>query len=476
MTMRCPRCDATVKEAAGLCSFCGQDLSVMYFVRRLSNTYYNIGLEKARVRDLSGAIVVLKKSLQFDKKNANARNLLGLIYYEMGETVAALSEWVLSKYLQPDDNEADYYINIIQKNQTALDATNQTIKKYNSALSAAKSGNEDLAIIQLKKVVSLNAHFVRAQQLLALLYIHDEDYQKAAKCLNRAGRIDFNNTTTLRYMQEVGEKIGSGSNRAKDTGTVKKAPKKDPLANVTPVGSYKEEKKSLMPVLYVIIGAILGLAISFILIRPTLQKSSNSATQISDTNEQLAVQSSQISGLEKEKAELEEELKEMKKQIQDADSQAQKQSGSYEKLIKGLQYYLDNDKIQAAVEVAGCKKADFATEEAQKLYMKIGAVTEAQISQLVSQGRNEMRQSYSSAVTTFKKVLKLDKENQSAMYYMAYCYQKQNDMKNAKKWYEKAIKVNDTTTLATQAETRLSEVKDALKDNDTGATASPAAE
>ncbi len=474
--MRCPRCDATVREAAVQCSFCGQDLSVMYFVRRLSNTYYNIGLEKARVRDLSGAIVVLKKSLQFDKKNANARNLLGLIYYEMGETVAALSEWVLSKYLQPDDNEADYYINIIQKNQTALDATNQTIKKYNSALSAAKSGNEDLAIIQLKKVVSLNAHFVRAQQLLALLYIHDEDYQKAAKCLNRVGRIDFNNTTTLRYMQEVGEKIGSGSNRAKDMGTVKKAPKKDPLANVTPVGSYKEEKKSLMPVLYVIIGVILGLAVSFILIQPTLQKSNDNGTQMSDTNEQLAVQSSQISGLEKEKNELEEELKGLKKQIQDADSQAQKQSGSYEKLLKGLQYYLNNDKIQAAVEVAGCKKTDFATEEAQTLYTMIGAVTQAQISQLVSQGRSAMRQSYSSAVTTFKKVLKLDKENQSAMYYMAYCYQKQNDMKNAKKWYEKAIKVNDTTALAAQAETRLAEVKEALKDDDAGATASPAAE
>ena len=38
-------------------------------MKRVSNTYYNIGLEKAHVRDLSGAIVILKKSLQFDKKN-----------------------------------------------------------------------------------------------------------------------------------------------------------------------------------------------------------------------------------------------------------------------------------------------------------------------------------------------------------------------------------------------------------------------
>ena len=302
--MRCPRCDANVSDTATLCTFCGQNLSVIHYIRRVSNTYYNLGLEKAKVRDLSGAIVVLKKSLEFNKKNTNARNLLGLIYYEMGETVAALSEWVLSKYLQADDNAADYYINTIQKNQTALDATNQTIKKYNSALAAAQAGNDDLAIIQLKKVVSLNPHFVRAQQLLALLYIHDKDYHKAAKCLNRARRIDFNNTTTLRYMQEVGDLAASSEKEL-----VKKPSKKDPLSNVTPVGTYKEEKRSLMPVIYVIIGAIVGLAVAFVLLWPTMKNSgSGEGSHISDTNDQLAVQSSQISGLKKEKELLQEQV------------------------------------------------------------------------------------------------------------------------------------------------------------------------
>lgn len=471
--MRCPRCDASVKEEATLCSFCGQDLSVIHFVHKISNAYYNMGLEKAQVRDLSGAIVVLKKSLQFNKKNVNARNLLGLIYYEMGETVLALSEWVLSKYLKPRHNDADYYINTIQKNQTALDATNQTIKKYNSALAAAKANNEDLAIIQLKKVVSLNPHFVRAQQLLALLYIHDEDYQRAAKCLNRARRIDFNNTTTLRYMQIVGEKIGSAT--TKEPTTVKKPSKKDPLANVTPVGSYKEEKKSLMPVIYVIIGAILGIAISFILIRPTLNHTGDSGTQLSDTNDQLAVQSSQISSLQKEKEALQEDKAALEKQISDANSEALKKAESYEKLLKGLQYYLEDDKIQAAVEVSSCKKTDFATEEAKALYTKIGAVTEGQIDQLVAQGKSTMRSSYNGAIAIFKKALKLDKDNQDAMYYMAYCYQKKGDHKNAKKWYEKTIKVNDTTTLSQEAEKHLLEVKRALGETTTSATATPVA-
>lgn len=468
--MRCPRCDANVKDTAKLCSFCGQDLSVIHYVRRISNTYYNMGLEKAQVRDLSGAITVLKKSLQYNKQNSDARNLLGLIYYEMGETVAALSEWVLSKYLQPDNNKADYYINTIQKNQTALDATNQAIKKYNSALAAAQAGNEDLAIIQLKKVVSLNPHFVRAQQLLALLYIQTEEYQRAAKCLNRARRIDFNNTTTLRYMQEVGEKVGSGAGKSTDVSGSKKATKKDPLANVTPIGTYKEEKRSLMPVMYVIIGAIVGISISLVLIRPTLQRGGgNSGSQISDTNDQLAVQSSQISSLKKEKEVLENDKKALEKQIQDADSAAQTQTDNYEKLLKGLTYYLADDKIQAAIEVAGCKKKDFASAEAKELYTTIHTVTDQQIAELVAKGKSTMYQSYDEAIAIHKQVLKLDKDNQEAMYYMAYCYMRKNDKKKAKKWFNNCLAVNDSNTLASKAKTYLTEIGDSTG----GATATP---
>ena len=50
-------------------------------------------LQKRKVRDLSGAVVSLKRSLKFYKNNIPARNLLGLIYFEIGETVAALGQW-----------------------------------------------------------------------------------------------------------------------------------------------------------------------------------------------------------------------------------------------------------------------------------------------------------------------------------------------------------------------------------------------
>ncbi len=88
----------------------GQIFPYFLKVRHISNAYYNLGLEQAGVRNLSGAIVSLKNSLKFNKYNIDARNLLGLIYCETGEVVDALSEWVISRSYQPKDNLASHYL------------------------------------------------------------------------------------------------------------------------------------------------------------------------------------------------------------------------------------------------------------------------------------------------------------------------------------------------------------------------------
>ena len=55
-----------------------------------SNYWYNDGLRKAQIRDMSGAVKSLKISLQFNRENIAARNLLGLVYYGIGEVAEAL--------------------------------------------------------------------------------------------------------------------------------------------------------------------------------------------------------------------------------------------------------------------------------------------------------------------------------------------------------------------------------------------------
>lgn len=57
--MRCYKCGC-VLSANDTCAKCGTDVSIYKKTARVSDIYYNKGLEKARVRDLSGAIETLK--------------------------------------------------------------------------------------------------------------------------------------------------------------------------------------------------------------------------------------------------------------------------------------------------------------------------------------------------------------------------------------------------------------------------------
>ena len=96
--MNCMNCGAFLMDKdLDYCPKCGCNVLIQKKVDYLSRQYYNQGLEKASVRDLSGAINCLKQSLMYNKHNIQARNLLGLVYFETGEVVAALSEWVISR-------------------------------------------------------------------------------------------------------------------------------------------------------------------------------------------------------------------------------------------------------------------------------------------------------------------------------------------------------------------------------------------
>ena len=208
------------------CTNCGADVGRYKRIMSTANLYYNEALEKAGVRDLSGAVESLRQCLKLNKNHVEARNLLGLVYFELGEAVAAMSEWVISKNLRPSKNIADDYLDMMQNDPTTLESISQTIKKYNQALTYCYQGSLDLAVIQLKKVISLNPKFVQAHQLLALLYINAEKWNEAKRELEKCRRVDVNNTITLRYLREVNTMLevesesGMGSGRRKSADSV----------------------------------------------------------------------------------------------------------------------------------------------------------------------------------------------------------------------------------------------------------------
>ncbi len=343
----CLNCGAPVL-ADGHCSRCGMNYKLLAKAYNTSNYYYNLGLDRASVRDLTGAIDALNLALKYNKQNINARNLLGLIYFEMGETVLGLTQWVISSnYLPGEGNVAVRYIKEVQSDSEMLDQANQLAKQFNQALTHARQGTKDLAFIQLRKILANYPHFVQGYLLLALLYLDSGNYDKARKALKRVLRIDKNNTQAVRYLAEMGvtprEIIDMKEHSRRidvdsaytdevqdqselETFVQKRIEDIDKPDQV--IGSYKEVNHVRFNLVYVSVGLLLGILTFWLLILPTKldmagrdirkaqlefsEEVSRKNTAISDLEEQITELERQISEKEKAEEEARQSLKDSK--------------------------------------------------------------------------------------------------------------------------------------------------------------------
>ena len=258
-----------------------------------SNYWYNDGLRKARIRDMSGAIASLRRSLQFNRENIAARNLLGLVYYGIGEVPEALVEWIISKNLRPRDNIADYYIKNVQSSAKELETINLAIRKFNQCLAYCRQNGEDLAVIQLKQVISAHPDFLKAYQLLALVYLHTEQYSHARQILRTARKLDTTNETTLHYIHELMQHRGRGRRRSEKK---KEDAVEYNLGNETiiqPKHSRLKEMSSHLAVANIFIGAAIGAALIWFLVAPAVNQARSN-----QMNDQMREYSDKITSLE----------------------------------------------------------------------------------------------------------------------------------------------------------------------------------
>ena len=302
-----------------------------------SNYWYNDGLRKAQIRDMSGAIVSLRRSLQFNRENIAARNLLGLVYYGIGEVPEALVEWIISKNLRSYNNIADYYINTVQASARELETINLAIKKYNQCLAYCQQNGEDLAIIQLKQVVSSHPTFLKAHQLLALLYLHTGQYTRARQMVRQARKLDTGNELTLKYMHELTHQRGKQRRR---TGKKKEDAVEYSLGNETiiqPKHSRVKEMASHLAVANIFIGAAIGAAVIWFLVAPAVNQSQNERM-----NDQMRNYSDQIKTLEAQVSAQTRTLDNYRasgEEVEADANQAQTTQDSYESLMTVVDQY-----------------------------------------------------------------------------------------------------------------------------------------
>lgn len=458
--MFCYNCGCRLSDH-DFCTSCGADVARYKKIMYIANMYYNDGLAKAKLRDLTGAITSLRQSLKFNKNNVEARNLLGLVYFEMGEVTAALCEWIISKNLKPEKNVADDYINRIQSSASRFEALGQTVKKYNQALNYCKQGSKDLAIIQLKKVLSMNSKFIRAHQLLALLYMDAEQWEKAKRELAKCVNLDRNNTLTLTYMKEVESILnpeeGVKPSKKKQEEAVRY--QSDNEVIIQPMNVAEPKRSGAGTLLNIGIGLLIGAAAMYFLVVPAVRTNvqNQSQAKITEIGNQIDAKNTTIT-------ELENKIQDLETEAAALNGELERYAGtdgtlkSIEELINAATLYLSGgDMLKAAEQLEKVKESVVLGETSgsfQNLYNALHTSIGAQVKELCFQEGYQAYtdRNYGEAAEKLGWVIKFDEMNADAQYYYGQSCRQLERNDEAIAAYQKVLELAPNTEKAANAE------------------------
>lgn len=425
MNKKCFRCGGSLTDKWE-CKKCHKKYSSYLKAEHISNQLYNIGLEKAKTRDLSGAADVLKQCIRLNKYHKDARNLLGLVYFEIGETASALSEWVLSKNLHPEDNVAESYLETIRHNKTSLESIDNTIKKYNQSLDYIKSGSYDLAIINLKKVVAINPNFIKAYLLLALLQVKMNDITNAKRELQKVLNIDANHRLARKYYSALVQKDGEEKVLSPEEENKKMTQKNQRQIVVN---------QSLQQVAILVFGVILGAGLLYFLVWPYQRSLITDKSE--DLKKEIVILQEENNALRQEKENAQKEAEQKEKQVRSMVKEVglanQKAAGS-EGFITAATAYLNNDMNAAAEALAGIAVTENATVDGAVAQLKQLVFPKISQTYYLSGYRAYSRNDFTTAEKELQLAIKYDAGtdfNDDAMYFLGRTYEKSGNKEKA---------------------------------------------
>ncbi len=449
--MKCIKCGRNV-GAGSFCTACGFDNKHIRKAVNTANYYYNAGLEKAQMHDLFGAEEMLKKALSYNKAHKDARNLLGLVYQQMGEKGKAYIQWKISENTNSvEENVARLYVKEMEEHPAVFDEINETAKKFNLALSYAKQGSDDLAMIQIKKVLSITPNFVRGHLLFALLHMRAGDTEAAKIDLNNALAVDPYNTTARRYLQEIG-----GNTEQPDTIVPAEIvkPDNDNLKNVRPVDHYEDpNKETWKQFVYMLIGLAIGIVAMFVLVIPSVKAgvSVEYNKLKKQYNETVDEKDAEISDLKSDKKKLKNENADLKKSLKVYEG-SDGEDSMYDCMLKANIAFQQSDYVECSKYLLKVDKDELPSDTAKDLYSSMketafpSAASQLYESGMVSFNANKFEDALEDFETSYKY-----EESYDTLYQVGMCYKRLNKGDGGKEYFYKIIRECDDRELVVKA-------------------------
>ena len=334
---------------------------------------------------------------------------------------------------------------------------------YNKALGNLHSGNEDIAIIELKKAISMNPEFYEAMNLLGICYSETKEYSKASELFERIVEAEKNSVSAMKYLSQMSSndthaavsevrkkvKIDKAGQKAADNGA-----KKDTAPGISELEEKKSRKFNVNYVNFVIVVLVISAALSLYAHYKSSVKSFDNTKVTSVTTEESY--KSKFDALSVENGKLKSEL-----------DTALSDKEYYQNTLALFQIekLADDGKYEdAADQLLMMKTANFKDAEKEKLTNLMNLCMPRAAEAAFNEGNSLYgMKKYQEAAQKLNKVLQYGdgwNYNDNVMYYLGVCYKELDDSKNAIDIFQKLIDKYPKSNFAEYAGYRIKELTD----------------
>lgn len=343
------------------------------------------------------------------------------------------------------------------------DNIRNSIFLYNKAMESLRSGSEDIAVIELRKAVSMNPGFYRALNLLGVCYAYAGETEKAAETFEKVVKAESNSIVAMNYMKRFG--IGDFVSAAQNEKQTKKGaefslqPLKRIRTKKTGKSAYQKQRQLLHGTLKIGAGFAAGLLLSFIFF--SYKAKPEPVPPAPDQNETDTVINEMKAEYEKKYAELQSKYESLQKDKEKAVSQVDyyktalrlydieslAKEGKYENaadillLLRTVEFDdAEKEKIDSLYKTIMPKAAKSAYDQAFKFYNT---------------------KKYQDALKSFEKVQLYDpsyKQSDAVLYYMGRSCQLLQDSRGAVAYYQRLVDNYPASAYIKSAKVRINEL------------------
>lgn len=182
------------------------------YLLELSNIHYNDALELARNNNISKAMELLERSLEYNPEDKEVLNLIGLLSYFYCNFDKAVLNWNRSIRVSNVDNRSQYYLAFLKS-----DDFKGFIEYYNLAISYIDKFQYDEAIELLLKITRENKELIEPYSIIGNCYFALGKYQEARKYFLEALSRDIENVKYLKYLNKINRNHTLGNGPRKDS-------------------------------------------------------------------------------------------------------------------------------------------------------------------------------------------------------------------------------------------------------------------